>query len=230
MKIPINESLSFGWQTLKSNLGFIIGVLLFVGVVNFLGNLIGNLFMTLLQKAEENSQTGLLLVIGLMYLAFLLGWILLSTLLQMGLLKIWLKFVDGEKPEFGDLFGQYPVFFKYLLASILYGLIIFVGTILLIIPGIIWAIKYMFFGYLIIDQKMGAIEALKASGKITMGYKWDLFVFGILFALINIAGALCCFIGLLATVPTTMIAWAYLYRKLLAQVELLPQVQATPIS
>jgi len=230
MKIPINESLSFGWQTLKSNLGFIIGVLLFVGVVNFLGNLIGNLFMTLLQKAEENSQTGLLLVIGLMYLAFLLGWILLSTLLQMGTLKIWLKFVDEEKPEFGDLFGQYPVFFKYLLASILYGLIIFAGMILLIVPGIIWAIKYMFFSYLIIDQKMGAIEALKASGKITMGYKWDLFVFGILFALINIAGALCCFIGLFATVPTTMLAWAYLYRNLFAQVEHLPQVQATPLS
>jgi len=230
MKIPINESLSFGWQTLKNNLGFIIGALLFVGAVNFLGNLIGNLFSMLLEKAGENFPTVLLLVIGLMYLAFFLGWIFISTLLQMGLLKIWLKFVDAQKPEFGDLFGQYPVFFRYLLSSILYGLIILGGTILLVIPGIIWAIKYMFFGYLVIDQKMGAIEALKASGKITMGYKWDLFVFGILCLLVNIAGTLLCLVGLLFTVPITMIAWAYLYRKLQTQIELLPQVQATPLS
>jgi len=137
-----------------------------------------------------------------------------------GVNQIALRFCDGEKGEFADLFSCFPLFFKYLFGSILYRLIVLGGIILLIIPGIIWAIKFQFFSYFIVDKGLGPIESLKRSSAITRGAKWDLFLFGLLLGLINLLGAICLFIGLFATVPTAMVAMAFVYRKLLAQIEI----------
>jgi len=65
----------------------------------------------------------------------------------------------------------FPVF---LFGLILYTLITLVGTILLIIPGIIWGIKFQFFGYFIVDKGLEPIEALKRSAAITKGVRWSL--------------------------------------------------------
>jgi len=138
----------------------------------------------------------------------------LQIVIGMGLIRISLRFADSDKGQFADLFSCLPLFFKYLFSSILYGLIVLAGTILLIIPGIIWAIKFMFFSYFIVDQGLGPVEALKRSGAITDGAKWDLFGFGLLLFGINILGALALLIGLLATIPTSMVATAYVYRRL----------------
>ena len=135
----------------------------------------------------------------------------------MGLIKITLKLLDKKETEINDLFSCSKYFINFVASGILYGLIILGGFILLIVPGIIWSIKYKFFGYFIIDKGMGPVEALKASANITQGAKWDLFLFGILLALINLLGALALLVGLFVTIPTTLIATTYVYRKLAKQ-------------
>jgi uncharacterized membrane protein len=86
--------------------------------------------------------------------------------------------------------------------------------ILLIVPGVIWAIKYQFYGYLIIDKKMGVMEALKKSAEMTDGIKLDLFGLGLVLLGVIILGALVLGVGLLAAIPTVWLATAYVYRKL----------------
>ena len=132
----------------------------------------------------------------------------------MGLIKIALKFCDGQKGKFDDLFAHFHLFFKYLAGSILYSLITLAGTILLIIPGIIWGIKFQYFAYFIVDKGLGPIEALKASSAITQGVKWELFLFGLLLFLINLLGLICLIVGIFATIPTVIVAYAFVYRKL----------------
>ena len=61
---------------------------------------------------------------------------------------------------------------------------------------------------------MGPIEALKASSRATMGSKWDLFLFGLLLGLMNFAGVLLFLVGLFVTIPISMVACAYVYRRL----------------
>ena len=134
---------------------------------------------------------------------------------MIGLVKISLDFCDGKRPKISDLFTQYPLFFKYLIGMVLYGLIVFSGTLLLIIPGIIWSLKYWFFDYYIVDQGLGPVKSLKSSSAITKGIKMDLFLFLLLLALMNIAGALLLLIGLFITVPVSMVAAAFVYRKLM---------------
>ena len=204
-KFDISEAVQFGWDTTKSNIGFFIGLLIVMGLIEYVPDIIAVII-------EEDAP---ILSIIIQIASFVL-----SMIIVMGLIKICLRFCDGEKGEFSDLFSCYPLFFNYLIGSILYWLIIMVGLILLIIPGIIWAIQFQYYSYLIIDRGLGPIDALKKSSEITKGVKWDLFVLSIVLGVINLLGLICLVVGLFATIPTTMVAIAFVYRKLLAQTEL----------
>jgi uncharacterized membrane protein len=147
----------------------------------------------------------------------------------MGLIKIVLKFCDNEKAELPDLFSCSHLFFKYLFGSIIYGLIVSAEMILLIIPGFIWAIKFYFFSYFIVDKNLRPIEALKRSSAITEGTKWDLLLFGLLLFGINLIGAIPFFLGWFVTIPSTMIAMAFVFRKLLSESDV-PKTDIAQIS
>ena len=212
-KFSISEAIHFGWNTMKSNLGFFIGLLIFVFLFTSLSSIIAA------KATEANIFLGII---------FYIADFSLSIIISIGLVKIALRFCDNEKGRFADLFSQYPLFPQYLVGSILYGLIVFAGTILLIIPGIIWGIQFCFYDYFIVDKGLGPIEALKRSSAITRGVKWDLFGFFLVLPGINLLGALCLLIGLFVTIPTTMVALAFVYRKLMAQAEIV-QVSETSL-
>jgi uncharacterized membrane protein len=72
----------------------------------------------------------------------------------------------------------------------------------------------MFFSYFVVDQELGPIEALKRSAEITQGVKGDLFLLGLALGGINLLGAVALLIGLFATIPTAMLATAFVYRRL----------------
>jgi uncharacterized membrane protein len=199
-KFSKGEAIRFGWETTKSNFWFFVVVLIIGGLLSVASNIIKIL------------GEGWGVILSIVY--FVLG-----ILFLLGLIKISLKFCDKEKGKLSDLFSQYHLFFKFLFASILYCLIVAVGMILLIVPGLIWGIKFSFYPYFIVDKGLGPIEALRRSSTITKGSKWNLFVFFLIVSGINLLGALCLLIGLFATIPTTRIARAFVYRKLLAQTE-----------
>ena len=62
---------------------------------------------------------------------------------------------------------------RYFLTNVLTGLAVLVGIILLIIPGLIFMVWYLFSGYIIIIQDVRPIEALKQSKKLVSGYFWQ---------------------------------------------------------
>ena len=89
-----------------------------------------------------------------------------------------------------------------------------IGLILLIVPGMIAAYMFFFTGYLIVDRNRGPIEAMQESRALTDGYKLDLFIFSLGLGLVNLAGALCVVVGLLVSMPVTLMATVYVYRRL----------------
>jgi uncharacterized membrane protein len=96
------------------------------------------------------------------------------------------------------------------------------GLILLIVPGIYLGLKYQFFSYLIVDKELGVLDSLKESSQITQGVKWQLFGFSLALIGINILGALAFGIGLLVTIPLTVVAHVFVYRKLSTRLMLVP--------
>lgn len=193
------EAIKFGWEITRKKLGFFITVMIII----FL--LVG-LFAAMGEITKKSSP----LASGII---FLLG-NLLQIVVSMGWLKIMLKLYDSQEAHLSDIFSCPRLLFKYLISAIVYGMIIFAGIFLLIIPGIIWAIRGQFFSCFIIDKELGPIEALKKSWDITRGLTWQLIVFYCLLFLINLAGILALILGLFIAIPLTALAWVFVYRKL----------------
>jgi uncharacterized membrane protein len=196
------EAIKFGFDLAKKNLLFFIGIFIIVIIFSGLSSSLKNLVP---------PQTEPLLYFALYFVLFVV-----NLVIGIGLTKIALEFVDGKKPKFSDLFYYKPVV-KYFIATIVQGIITLVGFILLIIPGIIFSLRLYYTSYLIVDKNLSPVDAVKTSWKITHGNTWNLFFFGVLIGLINILGLLCLIVGLFITVPLSMLASVYVYRKLLLQ-------------
>ena len=196
------EAIKFGWVTAKKNFWFFFGLLVVVIVVSGVSS---SLQVYLNQLSNRNP-----LVVGILNL---LVW-LVNVIIGMGLIKISLNFVDNKTSKFTNLLYTKSLLI-YIATSIIVGIATGIGFVLLIIPGIILAIKLQFASYLIIDKGFGIKESIKKSWAMTKGEVWNLFLFGLLLILINLAGVIALVVGLLLTVPLTMVAGAYVYRKLL---------------
>jgi uncharacterized membrane protein len=104
-----------------------------------------------------------------------------------------------------------------LIAAILVWFILTIGFLLLVVPGIILALIFCFYSYAIVDRGLGPIDALKHSAAVTKGARMALLGFWIVAFLLNLVGLLALVIGLFVTGPITMVAAAYVYRKLDSQ-------------
>lgn len=199
------EAIQFGWDVMKKNFWFFVGILAFTFLISYLPTAVASGF----EEIElPTIFTAIFFLVGFIFWA-------IQLVISMGLVYIAVKFVKGEKPVFNDLFVKANKIIDWVASTIVYSIIITVGFILLIVPGIIFVTRFQFYQYFIIDQNKGPIEALRLSWRITKGSTWNLILFGLLLLLINIAGALVLIVGLLATIPTTMVALAWVYKKLL---------------
>ena len=120
----------------------------------------------------------------------------------------------GRSAEFADLFKGFNFFIDTLLASLLIGLFIFLGTLCLIIPGLIVAAMYKFTYLFIVDKGMQFWPAMKASHAVVRNDYFGFTMFLILAFLVNVVGFLCLFVGLLVTVPVTFAAITVAYREI----------------
>lgn len=194
------EAFIFGWNTLKSNPVFFIVVILAWWILPSLPGFV-------------DSLLGLKNPI-LTFSFWVASW-LLGLNLSLGQIRISLNFVDSSPFSYKDIYSNYPLLLKYLVSSIIYTLVVAAGLILLVVPGLFFAIKYAFYGYFIVDKQIGPRAALKKSSELTDGVKLKLLFFFVLIALVNLLGVLAFLLGLFVTIPITMVATAYVYRKLL---------------
>jgi uncharacterized membrane protein len=131
--------------------------------------------------------------------------------LGLGYAYVFLKAARKEKFEIEDLFAGFKVYWTSIGASLLTGLIVAGGLILVIVPGIVFACKLAFVPYLVIDRKMGVTEAISASWKMTRGHTMEVFAIGLLSILIIIAGFICLIVGVFVAILWIELAFTSLY-------------------
>jgi len=91
-------------------------------------------------------------------------------------------------------------------------LLIIIGLVLFILPGIYLAVAFSMALPLVIDKGMTPWQALMTSRK-AMTHKWfSLFGFFLICVLVTIAGVLALFVGLVWAVPLTSLGYAIIYR------------------
>jgi len=124
-------------------------------------------------------------------------WLLIGGPVSYSSMFVFLKAVRGENFEIKDAFSCFgPNYVEIMLANFLTTFIIVFGFVFLIIPGIVFACKLAFVPYLVMDKKMKAMDAIKASWKMTSGYSWKIFFIGILMVFIILGGIILLFVGI----------------------------------
>ncbi|HEU4541955.1 MAG TPA: hypothetical protein VFR23_12585 [Jiangellaceae bacterium] len=198
-RFDIGEAVSAGWQRLWPNILPMAAFALVVWLVNLV-----------FQLLQRDANAGGRFVFGL--ISFVV-----SQLVAIGWIKIALDITDGRPVNAQAVIDKFRLVVPYLIAALLYALMVTVGLVLLIVPGIIVAIVFAFYGFHIVDTgSTDPIGALRRSAEITRGQRWQLFLFGLLLIGLNLLGILLLIIGVLFTSAISLLAVAHVYRRLVS--------------
>lgn len=203
----ISEALRFGWRTTKEHFWLFLQVVIVVAVIAYGPSLIAQSF----DRIELPTLAVLFfLLVGIVFWA-------LQLLISIGIVKIVLAYVSGQEGRISDLFSGGRHIVRFFFGSLLYGLAVVVGLLLLVVPGIVLAVRLQFYQYLIVDKNMGPLEALRTSWDMTDGSFWGLVLLWLTALGINFLGVLALGIGLLLSMPTTVLAGGWVYRRLVRE-------------
>ena len=191
----IEEAFRFGWDTFKKDPWFFVGVTAALTIFSVIVN------------ALTGNGYGIMAFIG-----FLIG-LAASTVVTIAFARLALSAQEGTHVGWEGLWAP-EHFLNMLGATILQSIVVVIGFILLVIPGIIAALMLMFTQLLVVDKKMTPIAALKESYRLTKGQLLQLFLFWLAIIVINIVGLIALVVGLLVTLPVSLIAAAHVYKKL----------------
>ncbi len=206
--LSIGNCINYGWETFKKRPWFLIGALVLACLISAVPSLFGpHPHVGPDGELIEPPITAFHIIISIVS-------IVVSFLVAIGLTNFSIRAHDNvEGVQLSDLWYPKP-FWSFAAAHIVAGIAIGIGFVLLIVPGVILMLGWSFVRYLIVERGLGPINALKESWRITKGHKWQLFLFGLALFGINLLGALAIGIGLLVSVPVTMIAVVHAYRTL----------------
>ena len=146
-----------------------------------------------------------------------IGFILSGAVSSVMLGGIYLAFMRIEKGETVTVANTFDsirdVMVNLIIMSALKSLLISIGFLLFVIPGIYLTVSYIFSELLIVDRKMDPWEALEESRKMVTKNWFLYFAFLLTIAVINIIGLIPLGIGLLVTVPLSVTAIVLAYEE-----------------
>jgi len=196
MIFSIGESLRIGWKIVTTHFWFFVGAMLIVVI----GSSIPGAVLALARVENE---------IAIIIANILSG--VIGIILEIGFLKLALSFVRTGNASYVDFYRYAKLFFKYLAVKILLALVVIAGLILFIIPGIVWALRFQFATYLVVDRNMGPLQAMRQSSVMTAGYKWDLLGLHIVLGIVGLLGVLALLVGIFIAAPIALIARTFVY-------------------
>lgn len=100
-----------------------------------------------------------------------------------------------------DFFKSFDKFVPLLILNLLMALVIFLGLLILLIPGIYFAVSYLFAHCFVWFYDVPPVEAIRLSRKTVSGNFGQIFLLCLLLTGVNLLGVLAFGIGVLLTVP-----------------------------
>ncbi|MBQ2675892.1 MAG: DUF975 family protein [Clostridia bacterium] len=141
--------------------------------------------------------------------------LLVSSVVRVGYCKFNLELVDGSaEPKVKTLFDYFKHFKPVVVTNLHKSLLIFLWSLLLVVPGIITAFSYAMVDYILAENpEISSKEALKQSEQMMEGKRWRLFCLEMSFIGWGLLSALTGGIGQLWLIPYTEAASAAFYRE-----------------
>jgi uncharacterized membrane protein len=199
-KFTISEVLSASWAALKSQIWILVG--LFIGYTI----LVLVLSMLLAPAMGSGSIAGGIIVNLILYAA--------ALVFMLGYIKNLLQALDGEEPQFSAYGQQARKIGTYFVAEIIVSILVCIGLVFLIIPGIYIALRLQFVVLFIVEEDAGIIESLQKSWDITKDQVLPLFLLALTTIGITIVGLICLGVGIFVAAPLIYLMLCCVFRKL----------------
>lgn len=190
----ITDTLRDAWHLFKKHLTFFIGMAVISIILGY---------------GSNHLHWALQIVVGIISYLWGIIW-----------LKVSLAAARGEEYQlsFGSIQGMIPSFKEALTligVSILSGLIVIVGLIALIIPGLYFIFRVAFATLVCIDRKEGIRASVRTSWRITKSHYWKVVAVVLVTGLLYLCGAILFGVGLLVAYPLASILMARFYLTLI---------------
>jgi uncharacterized membrane protein len=201
----IGEAIGVGWEAVKANPvplvgGFTLTLIINQAIQSGLQRVLG------LGTTSTDPIEALTGAMAFMPIALFLG-----IYFSIGHFRVAVAAARGEEFQFARFFSGFDRLLPGVLVSIVLYLGVIVGTLLLIIPGIIVGLGWSMVIPLVADTTTGPGEMLSESWNATKGQRGQLVLFFLASCGVAILGLLALGVGLLVALPVIMIAWAEVY-------------------
>lgn len=198
--ISLRQAFNFAWPIFRRRCGLFTAVLL----------TIFGAWAALEIVVIASQRFGILLwvVMHLAFLIFVAG-------IEVGFLQICFSLYDGREPTFADIFTHLALGPKFLAGQMIYLLIVVIGLLLLVLPGLYLSVRYSLFGFCMVAGGTNLRDSFQQSAILSTGAKaYLLRILGALLVL-NTLGASLLGLGLFVTVPLSVLMMTAVYQQLI---------------
>ncbi|MES2598783.1 MAG: GYF domain-containing protein [Verrucomicrobiota bacterium] len=209
VQLDVMACVKRAWRLTTQHFGviFLTGLAYF-GIslgLGFVEGMLGAFLMTPEQRSNPFSFNPAMLPVQIVGALIRIG-------LAAGLTRVGLNVCSGREVSPAQLFGEFNKLLKQLGGIILFYILFLVGLVLLIVPGIIVALRLSYFMTAIVDRNMGPVEALKYSWNLTRNNAMNLIGLWFMLLLIALAGVIALLVGLVFAIPVATLAVTLAYR------------------
>ena len=230
-QIDTGWTLKATWNLFKVHFGILIGIFIIIVAAGFLTSL-GFIVLQFALLAitgnlnQPNEPTPLM--IGFSIFQNITSQ-LVNLWFTIASIRIMLQIARNQPADLALLLQSAPFMVRTFLATLLFGIIVSVGLVLFIVPGIYAILTYWNYTYFIVDRNCGVLEAFRLAKTHASGNRLTIFVTGLIISGLSILGFLALCLGWIATGPFCMLLLVITYLTMTGQPFVQPRV-ATDIS
>ncbi len=216
----IGDAFNWAWGKFTSNAGAFVGAILgyFLLMAVVAGGMFGLAFAfgettTYSYGSSYSSYSTFGAVSWLFFIVGYLAILILAAFVQAAFIRGCLDVADGRPVTIGT-FYQTTNFGRYLIGALLVGVFTSIGAIACGIGALVVAVFLMFAMPLIVDRTdLSPMDAIKQSFETVKSRPGEVIPAYIVAILIQAAGVILCYIGLLVSWPVALLFQTYVYRK-----------------
>ncbi|TDH52663.1 hypothetical protein E2F47_13770, partial [Mycobacterium eburneum] len=207
-RFDAGEAFNWAWNKFSKNAAALIVPFLAYGALLAVPTMIA---VGVMAGGSDGSGPGAAAVVIAM-LCYLIV-IVVAMLTQAAYLSGCLEIADGKPVTIGSFFSLRNVG-QVLVALLLVGGLVFVGSLLCVIPGLIVAFLAQFTIPFVIDRSLPPMDALKASYTTVKNNIGDTFLSYLVQMAVIFVGEMLCGVGLIVAMPVAILVQVYTYRRL----------------
>lgn len=196
--VVVSDVLRTSWKNVKSQIWILAGLVIGMCLISFT--------ISLFTAPLSTSVGGMLVSTLISYI--------ISSVFALGYIKNMFQTMDGDEPQFSAYMQSPAKLLSYMIAGLIWGVIVCIGLIIFIIPGIYLYVRLQFFGQFIVDENAGAVDSLRKSWNLTRGHAMPLSGLFLAQILILLVGIILFLIGMFVAYPLVVMSQCYVYRLL----------------